>query len=158
MQNRAKGFAICVAGRSHCACGTRERFAFVVLLLVARQEATKKRAKTFPLGTPLAARCFTTNGRNFGFCKSPPSAGHISHPADGFAFGNGFCDPAGVGGRSKSAERIYAERPGFPKTSIASFGVRREARRAPSTTRLCGNLRSSREGKPLPTDRSYINP
>jgi len=32
-----------------------------------------------------------------------------------------FCYLVGVGGRSKSAERIYAERLGFPKTSIASF-------------------------------------
>ena len=42
-------------------------------------------------------------------------------PKMGLHLATVFCYLVGVGGRSKSAERIYAERLGFPKTSIASF-------------------------------------
>ena len=35
-------YNICVAGRSHCACGTRSRFAFYVLSLLLNKESTKE--------------------------------------------------------------------------------------------------------------------
>ncbi len=60
-------------------------------LLGAPQEVSKKRAKTFPLGTPLASRRSDDERRGFCFCKIPPSWAHISHAQDGFAVGKVFC-------------------------------------------------------------------
>ena len=37
-----KSFNSCAAGRSHCACGTRSRFAFYVLSLLLNKESTKE--------------------------------------------------------------------------------------------------------------------
>ena len=36
------GEIFCVAGRSHCACGTRERYVFDVLSLSLNKESTKE--------------------------------------------------------------------------------------------------------------------
>jgi hypothetical protein len=50
---------------------------FVMPLLGALQEVAKKRAKTFPLGTPLTSRRFTTNGGFFVSQKSSICGAYI---------------------------------------------------------------------------------
>jgi len=92
----ARIFAFCVVVRSYCEPSARaERFLFLMTLLATRQEVSRKRARPFPPGPPRHPTAKQPPS-GFLFCKSPPSAGHISHPADGFAVGKIFCYPVFV--------------------------------------------------------------
>ena len=52
-------------------------------LLGAPQEVAEEGRPDVPSGTSLLPAVLTKNGGDVCFGKSPPSAGHISHPADG---------------------------------------------------------------------------
>ena len=62
-------------------------------LCLSTKKGRKKRNSDVPSEASLPPAVLTMNGGGFCFGKSPPSAGHISHPADGFAVGKCFCFP-----------------------------------------------------------------
>ena len=115
----AKFLAFCVAGHSHCtlcakfcvhACMTPV-FSGRTKLLSFRHGRNRRSRNAFyatsrrfprssqegnsdvPSEASLLPAVLTMNGGGFCYGKSPPSAGHISHPADGFAVGKCFCFP-----------------------------------------------------------------
>jgi len=113
---------LCVYIRSYCAALPRaERFALMPFLYHSTKKWRKKGNPDVPSGASLPPAVLTMNGGGFGFGKRPPSAGHVSHPADGFAGGKICRYPVGV---DASATRLCG--------------------------RLCGGFRLSREDKPLP--------
>jgi hypothetical protein len=62
----------------------------VVLSLSLNKERTKENQPRLSPWEPPASRRFKINGGAFAFGQSPPSAGHIFHPADGVAGGKNF--------------------------------------------------------------------
>jgi hypothetical protein len=84
-------------GLSHCAFGARSRFVFDALSLSFRKERAKEKELGRSLRDLPASRRFKINGGVFAFGKRPPSAGHISNPADGLAVGKDFCCPVLLG-------------------------------------------------------------
>ena len=119
-------FADCAAGRArHIAARLAQ-----VLLLAARQEVTKKRAKTFPLGTPLASRRFYDKRRGCCFRKNFSIGGAYIPPRRWVCCWQGFLlfRRGAFWERSPFARQMDAERLGFPKTSRASFWVSQRQR------------------------------
>jgi hypothetical protein len=77
-------------GLSHCAFGARSRFVFDALSLSFHKERAKEKELGRSLRDLPASRRFKINGGAFAFGKRPPSAGHISNPADGLALARAF--------------------------------------------------------------------
>ena len=94
---------------------------FDAISLPRRKEMAKEKTPRRSLLELPGIPPFYDKRRGFAFAKFLHLRGIYPTPQMGLQAARFFCYPVGVGGRSKSAERIYAERLGFPKTSIASF-------------------------------------